>query len=148
MEDSGAVQDGAGQRVTNNNNNNNNNKYKNRSGGRGVEAISAVAMRIVHRVDRRVEGSVVPSLKKFIFDLHGSSNMFMITQRETSSNYSCTAKDYIGDITGAVDELQLTMPTAPTQPGDKATQCDFEVWKIHDRTKAYKDFKAGLWTVY
>ena len=121
----------------------NNNNYSNRSGGHGRGGNAGRS----GSSGSEFEGSI-PSLKKFNFDLHGSSNMFMITQRETSSNYSCTAKDYIGDITGAVDELQLTMPTAPTQPGDKATQCDFEVWKIHDRTKAYNDFKAGLWTVY
>ena len=61
-----------------------------------------------------------------------------------------TAKEYIGDFTRAVNELQLTMP--PTQPEEKATQYESEMWKIankefHDRTKAYNDFTAGLCSV-
>ena len=156
MVDSGAAQDGAaGQRCGTYNyyNNNNNNRSGGRR-GRGGNVLRSNENRASS--GSKFEGSGEPSLKKFIFDLHGSSssssNMFMITQREISRYYGRTAKEYIGDLTRAVDELQLTMPTAPARPEDGATQYDVEMWKIankefHNRTQAYKDFKASLCSI-
>ena len=77
-EDSGVAQDGAGKRVNNN--------YNNRSGGRGRGGNVGRGNENRASSGSKFEGSV-PSLKKYIFALHGSSNMFMITQREISNYF-------------------------------------------------------------
>lgn len=132
MEDSGPARDGAGQRANN------------RGGGRGRGG------NVGRNRGPKFEGSMTEV--KGIFDLHGPSNMFMKTQKEISNHVGRTAKMFVGDLTRAVDELQMPNSTPPAPLDDKASKCDEEIWKnkyktFHNREQVLTDFNAGLCSI-
>jgi hypothetical protein len=59
---------------------------------------------------------------------------------------------FTGELTRAVDDLELVMPVAVANPGPNGTNVEIEIWKndcrnFRERTQAYNDFKAGLCNV-
>jgi hypothetical protein len=148
MEDSSPAQSGAGsvpsrnsagQRV------NRGGRFSNRGGGGGRNNENRASS------GAPFEGSMT-SLKKHIFDVNSDGNQFMLTQTELSNHFGRTSKEYVGEITKAVDDLELTMPDPPDDPVAGASNVAFELWKTavkeyNEKTKVLTDFKASLYSV-
>jgi hypothetical protein len=129
----------------NNNSNNSNNNPNHRQCGNRQHAQR-------YGSSARFVGSE-PQMHGHIYDFvpAAGSNRFVETTRELAIFVGQRYNEYTAELVQGVIDLQLSNPTAPTEPAAAATAVEMKRWEFEEKDyqnkmKAFNDFWAGLYS--